>query len=48
MTDVGGVGVAEDVGRPFILGGIGVSGADVTGLESLEILDGAELVSHGG
>lgn len=48
MTDVGGVAVTEDVGRPFVLGGIGVSGTDVTGLESLKVLDGAELIGHGG
>lgn len=48
MTDVGGVAVTEDVGRPLVLGCIGVSSTDVTGLESLEVLDGAELVGHGG
>ena len=48
MPDVGGVTVTEDVGSPFVLGGIGVSGTDVTGLESLKVLDGAELVGHGG
>lgn len=48
MTDVGGVAVTEDVGRPFIFGGIGMSGTDVTGLEGLKVLDGAELVGHVG
>ena len=48
MTDVGGVAVTEDVGCPFVLGGVGVSGTDVPGLESLKVLDGAKLVGHGG
>lgn len=46
MADVGGVAVTKDVGGPFVLGGIGVTGTDVTGLKSLEVLDGAELVGH--
>lgn len=44
MADVGRVRVAVDVGRPLELGGVGVAGADVAGLELLELLLGAEFV----
>lgn len=44
MTDVAGVAVACDVRSPFKLGGIGVAGADVSGLELLELLLLSELV----
>jgi hypothetical protein len=30
-----------------VLGGIGVAGANVASLEGLEVLEGAQLVSHG-
>lgn len=44
MADVGGVAVAVDVGGPFVLGGVGVAGADVAGLQGFELLLGAEFV----
>lgn len=46
VTNVGSVAVTEDVGSPFVLGGIGVACTDVTGLQSLEILEGAKFVGH--
>lgn len=46
MADVGRIAVAKDVGGPLVLGGVGVTGTDVTGLESLEVLEGAQLVGH--
>lgn len=46
MADVGRVAVAEDVGGPLVLGGVGVTSTDVTGLESLKVLKGAQLVGH--
>jgi len=48
VPDVGRVAVAVDVGRPFVLCGVGVAGADVAGLELLELLLGAEFVGLGG
>lgn len=49
MADVGGVRVAVDVGGPFVLGGVGVTCADVTGLELLQLLLSAEFVGlYGG
>ena len=44
MTDVRGVRVAVDVGRPFVLGRVGVAGAHVAGLQRFELLLGAEFV----
>lgn len=46
MAHVGGVAVAKDVGSPLVLSGVGVTGTDIAGLESLEILQGAQLVGH--
>jgi len=48
VPDVRRVAVAVDVGRPFVLCGVGVAGADVAGLELLELLLGAEFVGLGG
>jgi hypothetical protein len=39
-----GVRVAHDVGRPLVLGRIGVPGADVFVLQRFELLLGAEFV----
>jgi hypothetical protein len=39
-----GVGVAHDVGRPLVLGRIGVPGADVFVLQRFKLLLGAEFV----
>lgn len=47
MANVGGVTVAKDVVGPLVLGGIGVAGANIASLEGLEVLEGAQLVSHG-
>ena len=47
MTDVTSVTVAMHVGRPFELGRVGVSGADVAGLELLQLLLGAQFVGLG-
>lgn len=44
VADVGGVAIAVDVGGPFVLGGVGVAGADVAGLQGFELLLGAEFV----
>ncbi len=44
MPDVRRVAVAVDVGGPFVLGGVGVAGADVARLELLQLLLGAEFV----
>lgn len=38
------VRVAHDVGGPFVLGGVGVAGADEFALEGFELLLGAEFV----
>lgn len=46
MTDVRSVGVAHDVGGPFELCRVGVTCADVAGLECLKVLLGAEFVGH--
>lgn len=48
MADVGSTAVALDVGQPLVLGRVGVTGTDVTGLQGLEILEGAKLVGHFG
>lgn len=48
VSDVRGVAVADDVGGPLVLGRVGVARADVAGLQGLEVLEGAELVSHFG
>ena len=48
MTDVRSVAVAKDVGGPLVLGGVGVAGTNVAGLEGLEVLEGTEFVGHGG
>jgi len=44
MTNIARVRVALDVGGPLEARGIGVAGADVAGLEGLELLLGAEFV----
>jgi len=44
VADDAGIGVAMDVCLPLPAGGVGVAGADVLGLESLELLLGAQLV----
>ncbi len=44
MSDIRGVRVAVDVGGPVVFGRVGVAGADVAGLEGLELLLGAEFV----
>jgi hypothetical protein len=46
MTDVTGVGVADDVVGPLVASGVCVAGADVFGLEGFELLEGAEFVGH--
>ena len=48
MADVGSTAVALDVGQPLVLGRVGVTGADVAGLQGLEVLESAELVGHFG
>lgn len=45
MPDDACLGVAVDVGLPLPARGVGVPGADVLGLEALELLLRAELVS---
>ena len=47
MAEVGSEAVAVDVGCPFEFRGVGVAGADVAGLELLELLLGAEFVGLG-
>lgn len=44
MANVAGQAVAVDVGRPFELRGVGVAGADVAGLQLLQLLLRAEFV----
>lgn len=44
VTLVAGVGVARNVGRPLVLGGVGVTGADELVLEGFELLLGAQFV----
>lgn len=44
MADVGSEAIAVDVGGPFEFRGVGVAGADIAGLELLELLLGAEFV----
>ena len=44
MADIASVTIAVDVGRPLELRGVGVSRADVAGLEGFEVLEGAEFV----
>lgn len=44
MSDIACQTIAVDVGRPFEFGGVGVAGADVAGLELLELLLRAEFV----
>lgn len=46
MADVGSTAVALDVGQPLVLGRVGVTGADMAGLQRLEVLESAELVGH--
>lgn len=46
MADVGVVAITEDVGGPFVFRGVGVAGTDVSGLQSLEILESAQFVGH--
>lgn len=46
MSDIGSVAVAEDVGSPLVLGGIGVARTDVAGLQSLEVLERAQFIGH--
>jgi hypothetical protein len=48
VADVGSTAVALDVGQPLVLGRVGVTGADVAGLQGLEVLESAELVGHFG
>jgi len=45
VADVAGVAVTLDVGGPLKFRRVGVSGADVAGLQLLELLLRAELVS---
>ena len=47
MADDGRVRVALDVGAPLPAGRVGVAGADVLGLEALELLLVAKLVGLG-
>lgn len=46
MADVRSTAVALDVGQPLVLGRVGVTCTDVTGLQGLEVLESAELVGH--
>lgn len=46
MPDIRRIAVADDVGFPFVLGCVGVAGADVAGLQGFEVLEGAEFVGH--
>ena len=46
MADVRSVTVTEDVGGPLIFGSVRVACTDVAGLQSLEVLESAELVGH--
>lgn len=48
MANVRGLGVANDVGHPLVLGGVCVASADIAGLEGLEVLEGAQFVGHFG
>lgn len=48
MPDVACETITVDVGGPFEFGGVGVAGADVAGLQLLELLLGAEFVCLGG
>ena len=47
VTDVRSVAVAKDVGGPLVLGGVGVAGTNVAGLEGLKVLECTEFVGHG-
>lgn len=44
MSNDAGLGVAVNVGFPLPAGRVGVAGADVLGLQPLELLLGAQLV----
>ncbi len=44
MSYIARIAVSVDVAGPFVLGGVGVSGTYVAGLELLELLLGAEFV----
>lgn len=44
MADIASVAIAMDIGRPLEFSGIGVSRADVAGLQCFEVLEGAEFV----
>lgn len=46
MADIGRVAVTDNVGSPFVFGGIGVTSSDVAGLKGFEVLEGAEFVGH--
>jgi hypothetical protein len=46
VSDKGRVGVALDVGRPFVFCCVGRAGADVARLQGFELLLGAEFVCH--
>lgn len=46
MANVRSVAVADDIGGPFVFGCVGVTGADVAGLEGFEILECAEFIGH--
>lgn len=48
MSHITRITVSLDIGRPFEFRRVGVSGADVAGLELLELLLGAEFVGLGG
>lgn len=46
MSDVWGVTVTYDIGYPLVLGCIGVTRTNITGLQGLEILKCAKFISH--
>lgn len=46
VADIGRVAVTDNVGSPFVFGGIGVTSSDVAGLKGFEVLEGAEFVGH--
>lgn len=46
MSDVRRIAIAEDVGRPLVLRGVCVAGANIASLQSLEILESAQFIGH--
>lgn len=46
MSDVWGVTVTYDIGYPLVLGCIGVTRTNITGLQGLEVLKCAKFISH--